>query len=265
MTGRSGHLLAPDGARIAWRLDGPSEAPVVALCTMATAAMSIWDGLAADLADRWRVLRHDRRGEGDSDPGAPETHSFATYARDALLVFDACGARAAHVCGMAFGSRVAVRIALDAPGRVRSLALFDATAGPPAPDAARKAGSAEAAQLRLAAGLAPRAVDRLWFARRDPAGAGLAALALRREPPWTEGLSAIAAPTLVACGEQDPNLAGARRMAREIPAARFEAMPMTGHGSILDRPDLVAQLLRRFLEDVETRADGARAGPPGGA
>jgi len=216
--------------------------------------MSVWDGLVRDVADGWQVLRHDRRGDGDSDAGARETHSFATYARDAFQAMDACGVRTAHVGGMAFGSRVAVRMALDRPERVRSLALFDATAGPPAPEAERRAGSAQAARLRADAGLAVRDVDRRWFARRDPAGAGLALEALRREPPWTEGLATIAAPTLVACGEQDPNFAGAQRMAQEIPGARFEAMPMTGHASILDRPDLVASLLRGFLEEVEGRS-----------
>ena len=254
MRSRSGHVFAPDGVRIAWRLDGPAEAPVLALCTMGTAAMSVWDGLVGDLADDWRVLRHDRRGDGDSDAGARESHSFATYARDAFEVMDACEVRAAHVGGMAFGSRVAVRMALDKPDRVRSLALFDATAAPPAPQAERRAGSAQAARLRTEAGLPQREVDPGWFARRDPAGAGLALEALRREPPWTEGLAAITAPTLVACGEQDPNFAGARRMAREIPGARFEPMPMTGHGSILDRPDLVARLLSGFIDEVEGRS-----------
>jgi pimeloyl-ACP methyl ester carboxylesterase len=259
MTGRSGHVLAPDGVRIAWRLDGPAEGPAVALCTMATAAMSVWDGLVEDLASDWRVLRHDRRGDGDSDAGAPETHSFSTYARDAFAVMEACGVDAAHVCGMAFGSRVAVRMALDEPGRVRSLALFAATGAPPAPEAERRAGSVEAARLRAEAGLPRREIDRRWFARRDPAGAGLTREALRREPPWTERLDTITAPTLLACGEQDPNFAGAQRMAREIPGARFEAMPMTGHASILDRPDLVSSLLSSFLAEVEGGAKSRSA------
>jgi pimeloyl-ACP methyl ester carboxylesterase len=134
------------------------------------------------------------------------------------------------------------------------LALFDATAAPPATEAERRAGSAEAARLRAEAGVPRHEVDRRWFARRDPAGAGLSIGALRREPPWTEGLATITAPTLLACGEQDPNFAGARRMAQDIPGARFETMPMTGHGSILDRPDLVSSLLSGFLDEIEGRA-----------
>lgn len=256
MGGASAYMVSPDGVRIAWRVDGPRDAPAVALCTMATAAMSVWDGLAAALCDRWRVIRHDRRGEGDSDPGAPDSHSFVTYARDAIGVLEAAGVDRAHVCGMAFGARVALRLALDAPGRVASLALFDATGAPPAPEAERRAGNLDAARLREAAGLPRAPVDRRWFERRDPAGAGLAAGALRGGPEWTPGLPSISAPTLVACGEQDPNLEGARRLAREIPHARFEAMPMTGHGSIIERPDLVTALLRGFLESLEAAPAG---------
>ena len=61
------------------------------------------------------------------------------------------------------------------------------------------------------------------------------------------GLSTIRIPTLIAVGEQDPNIEGGRRMAREIPGARFVAMPMTGHGSNVQRPDMLLGLLREFL------------------
>jgi len=242
------YAVAADGVRIAWRADGDPHAPPLLLCAMGTAALGVWDPIMPGLAERRRVIRYDRRGDGDSDPGAPESHSFATYRDDALLVLDAAGCRAAAVAGMAFGARVATRLALDAPARVLGLLLFDATAGPPAPEAVRREGSLAALRLREAAGLARTPIDRGWFERRDPAGAGLARGALEGQPDWTPGLSRIAAPTLVACGEQDPNLAGAMRMASEIPHAEFRAMPMTGHASLLDRPDLVLALMQAFLD-----------------
>jgi pimeloyl-ACP methyl ester carboxylesterase len=54
-------------------------------------------------------------------------------------------------------------------------------------------------------------------------------------------------PTLVAVGEQDPNRSGGRRLAQEIPGARFELLPMTGHGSNVQRPDLLLTLIKDFL------------------
>jgi 3-oxoadipate enol-lactonase len=248
MTGVSGRAVSADGVGIAWRLDGPASAPTLLLCSMATAALGVWNSIAEALAQGRQVLRYDRRGEGDSDPGDAESHSLSVYVDDAILVLDACRVARASVCGMAFGARVASRLARDRPERVETLMLFDATGGPPAPEDVRRQGSREAASQRRAAGLAPIMIDPQWFARRDPAGAGLLRRALEGEPDWTPGLETIRAPTLIACGAQDPNLAGARRMAREIPNAVFQLMPMTGHASILDRPDLVLALMQDFLE-----------------
>jgi 3-oxoadipate enol-lactonase len=247
LAGSDAALIRPDGVKIAWRSDGPAAAPALLLCSMGTAALSIWDGVTDALSAHVRVLRYDRRGDGDSDAGAPETHTLDTHLADALAVLDAAGCAQAGVCGMAFGARIATRMALRAPGRVARLILFDATGGPPAPETVRAAGSAEARALRDAAGIATPPVERRWFARRDPAGAGVAARALAGHPAWTDGLAAIAAPTFLATGEQDPNLPGSRRMAQEIPGARFHLMPMTGHASLLDRPDLVLRLLQQFL------------------
>jgi 3-oxoadipate enol-lactonase len=242
------YAVAQDGVRIAWRTDGDLGAPPLLLCSMGTAAMSVWDPILPGLAERRRVIRYDRRGDGDSDPGAPESHSFETYLQDAILVLDAAGCNAATVAGMAFGARVATRLALDAPWRVLGLMLFDATAGAPAPEAVRREGSQAAWRLREAAGMPRTPYSQRWFARRDPAGAGLASRALKGQPDWTPGLSRITARTLVACGEQDPNLEGSKRMAREIPDAQFRAMAMTGHASLLDRPDVVLALMLQFLD-----------------
>lgn len=251
------HLTRPDGARIAWDARGVSAGPPILFCTMATATMSVWRPVVDRLSDRWRIILHDRRGEGDSDAGPPESHSLACFRDDALAVLDAAGVAQAAVCGMAFGARVALRLALDAGDRVTRLALFDATGGPPAPAPDRAAGRVAAKALRAAAGLRDAPVDPAWFHRRDPAGVEVNARALKGEPEWVPSLQQLQAQTLVVCGEQDPNLSGARRLAREIPGARFVSLPMTGHGSILDRPDLVTAQLSAFLE--------GRSAPPAGA
>ena len=244
------YLTRPDGAKISWEAHGPPGAPPLLLCTMATAAMSVWTPLVEALSPDWRVLLHDRRGEGDSDAGAPATHTFETMRDGALAVMDAAGAASAAVAGMAFGARVALRIALDAPDRVTALILFDATGGPPAPPAERTAGREGAKGPRAAAGLGGPAGERGRVRRRDPEGEKVNGRALAGQPAWMPGLERISAPTLVACGEQDPNLPGSRRLATESPGARLEVMPTAGHGSILDRPDHVAACARAFLEGL---------------
>lgn len=44
------------------------------------------------------------------------------------------------------------------------------------------------------------------------------------------------------------NLEESRRLAAAIPTSRFEIMEMTGHGSPLFRPQLVAQLITEFQD-----------------
>jgi 3-oxoadipate enol-lactonase len=261
MTGSAGSVLAPDGVRIAFRDDGPKDRPAILFCTMATAALSVWDPVAAPLAADWRVIRHDRRGDGDSDPGTEESHTFQTYVNDARLLLDHLGCPAAIVCGMAYGARVALHLARDSPERVTGLLLFDATGAPPAPEAERQAGQAEAARLRAAAGLPEIVRDPAWFHRRDRSAVTFGRHALQGQPAWMIGLETIRAPTFVACGEQDPNLPGAMRLAREIPGAEFTPMPMTGHASILDRPDLVRSLIEHALARIAPRPTVA-TGPP---
>ncbi|MCW5759683.1 MAG: hypothetical protein KIS90_07940, partial [Phenylobacterium sp.] len=99
MTGADSFLTRPDGVRIAWRRDGAADAPAVLLCSMGTAALAIWDGAAEALSDRYCVLRYDRRGDGDSDAGPPESHTLDTHLADALAVLDAAGRARASVCG----------------------------------------------------------------------------------------------------------------------------------------------------------------------
>lgn len=242
------YFTAPDGVRIAYRDSGKANAPAILFCNGGGQAMAIWNSIAGPLTATHRVILHDRRANGDSDPGAPESHSFETFRDDALGILDLAGVRKATVCGLAFGSRVAVRIALDAPARTSGLIVFDATGGPAAPEPQRRAGAEEAERLRTAAGIATPARDPAWTATRNPDAASFNARALQGQPAWIADLPKIRCPTLIAVGEQDPNFEGGKRMASEIPNARFEGMPMTGHGSNAQRPDLLLALIRDFLE-----------------
>ena len=62
---------------------------------------------------------------------------------------------------------------------------------------------------------------------------------------FTDRLSTIHCPVTVACGAKDhPNLAAARRLAKDLPNARLYAVPHAGHELNTDAPDTVAEMVR---------------------
>ena len=81
-----------------------------------------WRPQVDALAQEFACATFDNRGVGRS--GAVRSVTVDAMVRDALAVMDACGWAAAHVVGHSLGGLVALRAALDAPDRVRSLALL---------------------------------------------------------------------------------------------------------------------------------------------
>lgn len=80
-------------------------------------------------ADRYRVIVYDHRGVGKSDaPKGP--YSTRQFAADAIHLLDAVGVREpAHIIGHSMGGRVCQWMALDYPGRVRSMILVASGSG----------------------------------------------------------------------------------------------------------------------------------------
>jgi len=108
------------GARIWWNQSGTGD-PVLLIMGHAYGA-GMWHRTVPELATSYHVLRFDNRGVGrSSDPPGP--YSVPQMADDALAVLDASGAASAHVYGVSLGGAIALQLALDHPGRVRSLIL----------------------------------------------------------------------------------------------------------------------------------------------
>ena len=71
-----------------------------------------------------RVIAFDNRGHGASEKlYAPEAYHSAIMARDALNLLDHLGIAEADVMGYSMGARISAFLALESPGRVRSLIL----------------------------------------------------------------------------------------------------------------------------------------------
>jgi haloacetate dehalogenase len=89
----------------------------------------MWHKIAPRLAQHHTVVATDLRGYGDSSKpdGGPDHagYSFRAMARDQVEVMQALGFERYDVCGHDRGARVAHRMALDHPQRVRRVAMLD--------------------------------------------------------------------------------------------------------------------------------------------
>lgn len=222
--------------------------PALVLMNGAGCTVRQWDDVVAELADSFTVVRHDVRGTGRSASGPADEYRFEVYADDVVGLCAERGIERFDLWGMAWGARVALVTAARHPDVVHRLVLSDLGIDPADVDA-QKAGHQRAKAARAEAGMVetPRPAGAFEHDDPDTARAALAATFLHRDlMPFVE---LVTAPTLIATGEFDPNLVSSRRALAGFADARLEVLPLTAHGSVMQRADLVTATVSAFLKD----------------
>lgn len=211
-----------------------------------------------------RVIAYDARGHGDSQP--EEVYDYAALTADLVEVLDGAGIDRAVLAGASMGAHTALRLALDAPERVRALVVATPGHDPDTADDPESLARWDA----LARGLRGGGVEGFVAAYGEPevppamretvltvlrqrlarhAHPEAVADALEQVPrsaPFArlDDLAAISAPTVVVGSrdEADPGhpLALAEAYAAAIPGARFRVedagkSPLAWQGGQLSR------------------------------
>jgi haloacetate dehalogenase len=121
----------PDSLAVA-RVGGNPDGPALVLLHGFPQTHVMWHRVAQALKDRFFIVMPDLRGYGDSalKPGVSELpdhsqHSKRAMAQDVLGVLDQMGIDRFFLCGHDRGGRVAHRLALDWPTRVKALCVID--------------------------------------------------------------------------------------------------------------------------------------------
>ena len=121
--------FAVNGAEIAARLGGDRDKPALMLLHGFPQTHAMWHRVAQLLRHDFFLVLPDLRGYGDSShaPGLPDhsNYSKSALAQDLIAVMDTLGIAAFALCGHDRGGRVAHRLALDHPARVRRLCVID--------------------------------------------------------------------------------------------------------------------------------------------
>jgi 3-oxoadipate enol-lactonase len=115
-------VTAGDGTRIAYRLDGAADKPVLVLSNSIGTTLHMWDRQIPELSRHFRVLRYDTRGHGAS--GVPAgAYSLDRLGRDVIELLDALGIEKAHFLGLSLGGFIGQWLGIYAPDRIDRLIL----------------------------------------------------------------------------------------------------------------------------------------------
>lgn len=225
---------------------------------------AMWSGVARVLAAKFRVLKPDLPGRGETAaPSAGTMEDYADFLEAILGQLEA----PAGLAGFSMGGYAALALARRRPEKLRALALVDTRAA--ADDEAGRARRDEAIATARASGTGPIAeamlpkllsplsqgnrdlterVRRIMMRQKpETIVADLTAIRDRADArPW---LPEIAIPTLAVVGEQDAltPLSDAAAMAEAIPGARLSTVPGAGHLAPMERPGAVAGALVEFF------------------
>jgi len=199
-------------------VEGSERAPVLMMCNSLGTDLHMWDDQAKAFAERFRLVRYDRRGHGQSDaPKGPYT--MEQLARDALAVVDGLGLDKVNWCGLSMGGMVGMWLGANAPARIDKLILSNTSAH--MADRAPWADRIKAVRERGMAAIADATMER-WFTkdfreRAPQAVARMKEMVLKtpvegyvgcceaiRDMDHREIIRKISAPTLVIAGRHDP-------------------------------------------------------------
>ncbi len=251
-----------EGIRLHYQLSGDASLPVLVFSNSLGANLSMWEPQFAALASRFRILRYDARGHGQSPPTAgPST--LEEMSQDVLHLLDALAIERASFCGISMGGSVGQWLGIHAGARLERLILANTAA---------KIGVAdiwnERIELVLREGLAPVIPGTLerWFtpafhaAHPDVIRATAAMIAATSVPAYAAccaairdanfrpGLASIATPTLVIAGAFDPVTTpqDGRCLADTIPGAHYVQL-QAAHLSNIEADDSFNAALLDFL------------------
>lgn len=246
--------LAGRGLALNTRIDGPRDAPWLVLSNSLGADLTMWEAQVPALTARYRVLRYDTRGHGQSD-APPGPYALDELVADALALMDALGIERASWMGLSMGGMTGLGLGLAAPERFERIVCADGRAD--APEGFRAMWDTRIARVgeggleaivegTLESWLSPafragqpQAVDRIraMVLGTDPAGY-VACCAALKGLDYLRRLGAMAVPVLYVGGTLDKGAAPEvmRAMADATPGARYLPVDGAAHLANVDNP-----------------------------
>ncbi len=226
-----GFFVASDGVRIHYMELGEGT-PVVLIHGFTANAEWKWfkPGIAAALAERYRVVAIDARGHGQSEKPHDAMMYGPKMAGDVIALMDELGISRAHIHGYSMGGSILTQIVANHPDRVIT-AIYGGS-GVRETDPAWQARVPNDPEPPESAPSTARRGER-WS---DYPGFDRTALDAVRAYPWTDDqraidLTKVRIPVLAIVGEYDRPHERTHRMTRELDDFRLLVLPGDTHGS----------------------------------
>jgi 3-oxoadipate enol-lactonase len=122
------HATTPDNVKLYYEETG-SGTPILFVHEFASDHRG-WEPQMREFGKRHRCIAYSARGYTPSDvPADPNAYSYLHVMRDCVAMLDHLGIERAHLIGLSMGGYTALQVALNHPGRVRSLVLAGTGSG----------------------------------------------------------------------------------------------------------------------------------------
>lgn len=244
--------------------------PAVMLVHGLGMSRAMWRWQEPALARRFRVLRHDLLGHGESDRTA-RPYAMTDMVDQVLGLADHLGLGRFALVGFSLGGLIVQATALAAPERVAALVILNAAhdRAPAERDAvlarvaqAERDGPSATIDAAISrwftaayAAAHPDVIEqvRAWILANDPKVYPHAyRLLATADAPLAQAITAIRCPTLVMTGAEDHgnSPAMAERMARLIPGARLDIVPGLRHMGLAEAPERFNDAIVPFLAEA---------------
>ncbi len=254
---------AINGIDLYYEVSGQADGPPILFSNSLASTLHMWDPQMPAFEAHYKVIRYDSRGHGKSS--APDgAYSIETLVDDAVGLLDHLGIARTDFCGLSKGGMVGQRLATLHPERVDRVVLCDTACymGPPE----MWEGRIETAGARGMAGVVDATIQR-WFTpgfqEREPGEVDKVRQMILGTPvagfigccraiqgmDQRETIQAIAAPTLVVVGADDPGTTpdAAREIHKRIDGSTLEILADAAHLSNIEQPEAFDAVVLGFL------------------
>lgn len=264
--------LEIDGYKIHYKFSGKEDAEHTAVILQGWGTkLELYDGMAAVLAEEYRVLQFDLPGFGGSTEPR-EAWAVEDYMSFFVKLAQTMGLQRVSLIGHSYGGRIIIRLAermhkKDLPFTIEKIALVDSAGIVPekTPEQLKKIRRykrwKKLADTKLARALFPDLIE-TWKSRQGSEDYRNASPMMRQclvkavNQDLREYLPMIPVDTLLVWGDQDTAtpLSDAQLMEKMIPQAGLAVIKGAGHFCFIERPAVFNAILQAYFSMKDTQA-----------